>query len=178
MYSTYDKECCAIIQSLKKWRHYLVPKEFVLYSDNQALQFITRHKKLNQRHAKWIEFMKNFTFVIKHISGNANKDGLLFKGFQLCIPKCSMRENLLKEQHNGALAGNFGHEKTFAQLNSSYYWLGIRVYMKKFVNICKNFQYAKGKRQNTGLYQPLRIPESPWDAISMDFVLVLPRTQR
>jgi ribonuclease HI len=72
-YSTYDKEFYAIIQALKKWRHYLVPKEFVLYSDNQALQFITKHEKLNQRHAKWIEFMKNFTFVIKHIYGNANK---------------------------------------------------------------------------------------------------------
>jgi hypothetical protein len=72
-YFTYDKEFYAIIQALKKWRHYLVPMEFVLYSDNQALQFITRHKKLSQRHAKWIEFMQNFTFVIKHIFGNANK---------------------------------------------------------------------------------------------------------
>jgi hypothetical protein len=72
-YSTYDKQFYAIIQALKKWRHYLVPKEFVLYSDNQALQFITRKEKLNKIHAKWIEFMQNFTFVIKHISGNANK---------------------------------------------------------------------------------------------------------
>jgi hypothetical protein len=29
-YSTYDKEFYAIIQALKKWSHYLVPKEFVL----------------------------------------------------------------------------------------------------------------------------------------------------
>jgi hypothetical protein len=58
---------------LKKWRHYLVLQEFVLYNDNQALQFITRQEKLNQRHAKWVEFMKNFTFVIKHIAGNTNK---------------------------------------------------------------------------------------------------------
>ena len=36
-YSTYDKEFYAVIQSLKKWRHYIIPKEFVLYSDNQAL---------------------------------------------------------------------------------------------------------------------------------------------
>jgi hypothetical protein len=72
-YSTYDKECYSIIQALKKWRHYLVPKEFVLYSDNQDLQFITRQEKLNKRHAKWIEFMQNFTFFIKHISGNAKK---------------------------------------------------------------------------------------------------------
>jgi hypothetical protein len=44
-YSTYDKEFYAIIQFLKKWRHYLVSKEFVLYRDNQALQFITRQEK-------------------------------------------------------------------------------------------------------------------------------------
>jgi hypothetical protein len=46
-YSMYDKEFYAVIQALKKWRHYLVLKEFVLYSDNQALQFITRQEKLN-----------------------------------------------------------------------------------------------------------------------------------
>jgi hypothetical protein len=28
---------------------------------------------LNQKHAKWVEFMHNFTFVIKHISRTANK---------------------------------------------------------------------------------------------------------
>jgi hypothetical protein len=72
-YSTYDKEFYAVLQSLKKWRHYLVPKEFVLYSDNLALQFISRQEKLNQKHAKWVEYMQNFTFVIKHVSGTANK---------------------------------------------------------------------------------------------------------
>jgi hypothetical protein len=43
-----------------------------LYSDNQALQFITRKEKLNQRNTKWVGFMNNFTFFIKHIFGNAN----------------------------------------------------------------------------------------------------------
>ena len=46
-YSTYDKEFYAIIQALKKWRHYLIPKEFVLYSDNHALQFMSQQEKLN-----------------------------------------------------------------------------------------------------------------------------------
>jgi hypothetical protein len=46
-YSLCDKEFYAVIQALKKWRHYLVPKEFVLYNNNQALQFITRQEKLN-----------------------------------------------------------------------------------------------------------------------------------
>ena len=46
-YSTYDKEFYAIIQALKKWRHYLISKEFVLYRDNHALQFVTQQEKLN-----------------------------------------------------------------------------------------------------------------------------------
>jgi hypothetical protein len=29
-YSTYEKEFYTVIQALKKWRHYLVPKDFVL----------------------------------------------------------------------------------------------------------------------------------------------------
>ena len=53
-YFMYDKDFYAFIQALKKWRHYLVSKEFVLYSDNQALQFITKQEKLNQKHVKWV----------------------------------------------------------------------------------------------------------------------------
>jgi hypothetical protein len=106
------------------------------------------------------------------------QEALLFKGNQSCIPKCSMRDNLLKEKHSGGLAGNFGHDKMFVQLRSSYYWPGMRTKVVKFVNRCGICQHAKWKRQNTGLYQPLPIPERPWDAISMDFVLGLPRMQR
>jgi hypothetical protein len=89
-YSTYDKEFYAIIKALKKWRHYLMSKEFIFYIDNHALQFITRQDKLNQRHAKWVEFMQNFTFITNHINGSANKvtDSLIrrcliFKDFQV-----------------------------------------------------------------------------------------------
>jgi hypothetical protein len=51
----------------------------------------------------------------------------------------------------------------------------MRTDVKKFVKKCRIFQHAKGKRQNTGLYQPFPVPERPWDAVSMDFVLGIPR---
>jgi hypothetical protein len=106
------------------------------------------------------------------------QEGFLFRGNQLCIPNCSMRENLLKEKHSGGLAGHFGHDKTFAKLNESYFWPGMRVDVKRFVERCRIFQHSKGRKQNVGFYQPLPISERPWEAISMDFVLGFPRTQR
>jgi hypothetical protein len=106
------------------------------------------------------------------------QDRLLFKGNQLCIPNCSMRENLLKEKHSGGLAGHFGHDKTFAKLSESYFWPGMRSEVKRFVDRCRIFQHSKGRKQNTGFYQPFPIPEKSWDEISMDFVLGLSRTQR
>lgn len=35
-YSIYDLEMYVMVQSLGKWRHYLLPKEFVVYTDNHA----------------------------------------------------------------------------------------------------------------------------------------------
>jgi imidazoleglycerol phosphate dehydratase HisB len=54
----------------------------------------------------------------------------------------------------------------------------MREEVKKFMNKCRICQYAKGNKQNIGLYHPLPIPERPWDAINMDFVLGLLRTQK
>lgn len=48
----------------------------------------------------------------------------------------------------------------------------------KFVEKCIIFQYAKGRIQNAGLYQPLPIPSRPWDDVRMVFFLGLPKTQR
>ena len=50
-----------------------MPKEFVFFfSDNHALQSIMQQPKLNQKHAKWVEFLQSFTFMLKHISGKSN----------------------------------------------------------------------------------------------------------
>jgi hypothetical protein len=65
------------------------------------------------------------------------KEGLLFRGNRLCIPNCSMRENLVREKHSGGLAGHFGHDKTFAKLSESYYWPGMREDVKRFVDRCQ-----------------------------------------
>lgn len=56
-YSSYDKKFHAIIQALGHWRHYLISKEFILFSDHEALKYINGQHKLNNRHEKWVEFL-------------------------------------------------------------------------------------------------------------------------
>ena len=51
------------------------------------------------------------------------QDGMLFKGSQLCIPRSSMRENLIKEKHSGGMAGHFGRDKTIAILRNIIFGL-------------------------------------------------------
>ena len=91
---------------------------------------------------------------------------------------CSMRENLIQEKHSGGLSGNFGQDKTFSLVSNFYFWPKMQHDVKKFVERCRVCQHAKGISQNTGLYKPLPISSRPWDSISMDFILGLPRTQR
>ena len=71
-----------------------------------------------------------------------------------------MRENIIKEKHSGGLAGHFGRDKTLALVSENYYWPQLQQDVK-FVQSCRVCQMAKGVKQNTGLYQPLPIPENP-----------------
>jgi hypothetical protein len=71
-YSTYDKELYALVRVLETWQHYLWPKEFVIHSDHQSLKHIRGQAKLNKRHAKWVEFIETFPYIIKHKKGKDN----------------------------------------------------------------------------------------------------------
>jgi hypothetical protein len=72
-YSTYDKELYALVRtSLETWQHYLWPKEFVIHSDHESLKHIRSQTNLNCRHAKWVEFIESFPYVIKHKKGKDN----------------------------------------------------------------------------------------------------------
>lgn len=64
-YSTYDKELYNLVRALQNWQHYLFSKEFVIHSDLESLKYLKDHSKLNKRHAKWVEFIEQFPYVIK-----------------------------------------------------------------------------------------------------------------
>lgn len=103
------------------------------------------------------------------------QDGFLFKGLQLCIPDCSLREKVVAELHS---LGHFGRDKSIVLVESKYFWPKLRRDVTRHVERCQVCQRSKGVSTNAGLYTPLPVPSCPWNDVSMDFVLGLPCTQR
>uniref|UniRef100_A0A2N9F8T6 Reverse transcriptase domain-containing protein n=1 Tax=Fagus sylvatica TaxID=28930 RepID=A0A2N9F8T6_FAGSY len=71
-YPTYDKELYALVRALETWQHYLWPREFVIHTDHESLKHLKGQGKLNQRHARWLEYIETFPYVICYKQGKEN----------------------------------------------------------------------------------------------------------
>jgi hypothetical protein len=71
-YSVYDKELYALVRVLETWQHYLWPKEFFIHSGHEALKYLKGQAKLNRHHAKWVECIETFPYIVKYKKGQNN----------------------------------------------------------------------------------------------------------
>ena len=73
-YPTYDKELYALVQSVKKWKHYLVGKETIIHTYHQPLQYLqSQSKPQYSRNFRWMGFLQQIHLVIKYKKGVHNK---------------------------------------------------------------------------------------------------------
>ncbi|CAA7050323.1 unnamed protein product [Microthlaspi erraticum] len=69
---TYDKLSYALVRALETWQHYLRSKEFIIHTDHETLKHLRGQTSLKRRHAKWLEFIETFPYVIKYKKGKEN----------------------------------------------------------------------------------------------------------
>lgn len=105
------------------------------------------------------------------------QDGFLFRGNRLYIPRHPIRELLVREAQGGGLAGHFGVAKTLELLKEHFFWPKMFGDVTKIVTKCVTCKVIKSSFK-PGPYTPLPVPERPWEDVSMDFIVALPRTQR
>ena len=72
-YATNELELTPIVHALKMWRHYLMGRRFELRIDHCGLKYLFDQASLNARKARWLEFLCEFDFKIKHIKGKEIK---------------------------------------------------------------------------------------------------------
>jgi len=208
-----------------------VSKEFIIHTDLETLKYLKSQHKLNKRHAKWVEFLEQFPYIIKYKKGKSNVvadalsrrytllaklgsqiigfdnicelysqdpffasiysacfhksqggfytfNGYLFKEGRLCNPFGSHRKLLIIEMHEGGLMGHFGIAKTLAMLKEKFFWPHMKLDIQKYCASCLTCLNAKSSAMPARMYTPLPVASTPWEDISMDFVLGLPRTSR
>ena len=108
------------------------------------------------------------------------EDNLLYtKGRRLYVPKWgSIRRNLIKECHDTKWVGHPGQRRTRALLKLAYYRHQIGDEVEAYVRTCLMCQQDKVKqRQPRGLLEPLPIAERPWDNVTIDFNIGLPKSE-
>ena len=63
-----------------------------------------------------------------------------FKQKRMLVPKGKLRLTLLKECHDGPVAGHRGLKPTLAELVKNYYWPNLRDDVEQYIKLCVTCQ--------------------------------------
>jgi hypothetical protein len=64
--STYDKEAVAILEALKKWKHYLASSSVIIRTDQQSLKYIHEQRLIDGIQHKLLIKLLGFNYVVEY----------------------------------------------------------------------------------------------------------------
>jgi hypothetical protein len=71
--SVYEKEAMAILQAVKKWRHYFLGNKLIIKTDQCSLKYIGNQKQLEGIQHKLMLKLLEFDFSVQYKKGKENK---------------------------------------------------------------------------------------------------------
>ena len=107
-----------------------------------------------------------------------SEDGIvLFRG-KVYVPKdTTIRRDIVKIHHDSLAAGHPGRWKTQELVSRNYWWPGMTKFINEYVMTCDVCQRTKAHRAAPqGPLQPNQIPEGPWQIITSDLIVGLPKS--
>ena len=136
----------------------------------------TFRQRLSQAYAadSFFSNVTDSTLSFENDRWYVNKDGRKL----LYVPNDpDVKHLILRECHDHPLGAHFGIRKTIATVQQHFYWPGLTTTIREYVNSCGKCSTNKPTTQRPqGLLQTLPIPTTPWEVISMDFMVALPTT--
>ena len=97
---------------------------------------------------------------------------------RICLPRdTALLKLVFHECHESMMSGHLGVTKTFHRIASRFYFPKMQFWVRKMTRECLSCQSAKHSLQPPRLpLNPLDVPLAPWESVSMDFMVELPRT--
>jgi hypothetical protein len=73
-YDTDDQELLPIVETLKRWRHYLdgTNRKVLIQCDHKNLEYFQTSQVFSRRQARWSEVLSAYDIVIEHLEGSKN----------------------------------------------------------------------------------------------------------
>jgi hypothetical protein len=129
-YATHDLELAAIVHALRKWRHYLMGRRFELRIDHNSLKYLFDQPTLNARQSRWLEFLCEYDFEIKHIKGKENKvvDALSRRVHELHATAISMYRTDIKSRILEAAKVDLQYRELVAKLQQGKMPQNMEIY--------------------------------------------------
>ena len=106
------------------------------------------------------------------------KDGMLFRKGKVWIPSDpSLRKLIMESEHDIRMAGHMGMDKTMELVDRKFYWPEMAMDIEDYVRSCEDCQKNKASQHKRhGALHPLELSSAPWDAISIDVMTQLPKS--
>lgn len=88
-----------------------------------------------------------------------------------------LRERIVQTLHDSPIGGHSGIRGTLLRVKQHFFWPKMKEWITKWVANCETCLRCKSENCSIpGLLQPLPVPDSTWQDISMDFVEGLPKS--
>jgi transposase InsO family protein len=73
-YNTTRRELLAVVYGLKQFRQFLLGRHFLLRVDHSALTYLRKTPEVMGQAARWLEFIEEYDFSIRHRAGSAHSN--------------------------------------------------------------------------------------------------------
>jgi predicted aspartyl protease len=71
-YPVHEKEMLAVVNAVKKFRHYIEGRPVEVQTDHNSLKFVFTQQLLSRRMTRWMEELAQYDLEIKYLPGGAN----------------------------------------------------------------------------------------------------------
>jgi hypothetical protein len=101
---------------------------------------------------------------------------MLYKGLVYVPNNETLKQKVVQQFHDN-LMGHPGQWKTLELITREYYWPGMTEFIKAYIKGCAICQTTKIRPPVKVPLKPTKIPEGPWEMITMDFITDLPTSK-
>jgi len=163
----------------EEWLEVRVMEQLIEGPEEEIVKRIKEARDKDKKVIKVVEEMKKAGVKMLRDEEWQIEEGLVLKEERVYVPKDEkLRVEIIWLHYDTLIAGYGGQWKMVELVTRNYWWPGVTKEVKRYVEGCNQCQRMKNRAEMpAGKLRPNKIPERPWQHISVDFITKLPMSK-